>query len=219
MSPPVAIAYAAAGAMRLPTPAQLARLGTVLCLYPSGAGGELGGWLRAQRAEVGVSLNSDGPEECLAFQDSAGHCCWKLCLLPDSDFLAWERLVSRLPTQARAEVDPAAGIGERLLQRLAGRLRSGGWQGSVLRLHALAVGGSAAPHVLAATLAPVSPTGAAAARAIARRAGADATALVDDCCCLRTAGLAARVAPAASDRATRPVRHPSFSPSRPRTHA
>lgn len=170
---------------RLPTPSQLARLGTVLCLYR--AGGELGGWSRAVHAEAGVAVHSEGPDECIAFRDPAGDCCWKLYLLPDSDFLAWERLSASL---ARRAGDDACGqgIGERLLRNLAGRLRNGQWQGSVLRLHALQVGpGMSSRDVLAASLAPVSPMGAAAARRIARSAGADAAALADDCCCLQAA--------------------------------
>ena len=172
----------------LPTPSQLAGLGTVLCLYR--AGGELGGWSRAVRAEAGAALHSDGPDECIAFRDGAGDCCWKLYLLPDSDFLAWERLLSSLPPQGRD--GEAAGIGERLLRGLAGRLRAGQWQGSVLRLHALNVSpGMSTRDMLAASLAPVSSVSAAAARRIARYEGADATALADDCCCLRAARTAA----------------------------
>lgn len=221
-----------AATARLPTPGQLARLGTVLCLYPPGAGGELGGWSRAACAEAAVSLHGDGPEDCIAFRDTGGECCWKLYLLPDSDFLAWERLVARLPVQADAGIGPALGIGERLLQRLVGRLRSGNWQASVLRLRALAVPGGSSPHALTAMLAPVSATGAAAARAIARRADADATALVDDCCCLRVArdatavaGRRLRAGPVALPAGAAPRRDPhhaedprSDSP-RPRTHA
>jgi hypothetical protein len=226
-----ALASSAATA-RLPTPGQLARLGTVLCLYPAGAGGELGGWSRAVCAEAAVPLHGDGPEDCIAFRDTGGGCCWKLYLLPDSDFLAWERLVARLPVQADAGTGPAPGIGERLLQRLVGRRRSGHWQASVLRLGALALPGASSPGALAAVLAPVSPTGAAAARAIARRADADASALVDDCCCLRAARAAAdgmgrpeaagaiALRPPAAPRRQALRRDPTRSDSsRPRTHA
>jgi hypothetical protein len=226
-----ALASSAATA-RLPTPGQLARLGTVLCLYPAGAGGELGGWSRAVCAEAAVPLHGDGLEDCIAFRDTGGGCCWKLYLLPDSDFLAWERLVARLPLRADADTGPALGIGEHLLQRLVGRRHSGNWHASVLRLRALGVPGASPPGALAAVLAPVSPAGAAAARAIARRANADASALVDDCCCLRAAraspggrgrpdaaaAIELRPPPAPRSQALRP--DPSrFDSSRPRTHA
>ena len=179
-------------ASRLPTPSQLASLGTVLCLYR--AGGERGGWSRAVRAEAGAALHSEGPDECIAFRDFAGECCWKLYLLPDSDFLAWERVSATLPLQGP---DPdATGVGERLMRSLSARLRTGQWQGSVLRLHALNVApGMSTRDVLAASLVPVSPLSAAAARRIARNEGADATALADDCCCLRAARSAAAANP------------------------
>lgn len=180
-----------AAATRLPTPRQLAALGTVLCLYRSGPGGELAGWSRAVRAEACAALDSDGMHECVSFHDADGDCCWKLYLLPDSDFLAWERLSLALPAQSAQDAS-AAGVGERLLRRLAGRVRGGHWQGSVLRLHALCVAPGMPSHsVLAASLASVSPLGAAAARRIARSQGADADALVDECCCQRAARAAA----------------------------
>lgn len=178
---------------QLPAPQALAALGTLLCLSQGGSGGELAGWSRAVRAEACASVDSDGMRECVAFRDANGTCCWKLYLLPDSDFLAWERLSLTLPAHgrddARDEAD-RAGIADRLLQRLAGRARHGEWQASVLRLHALR--GGDGRTVLAATLASISPLGAAAARAIARSQGAAADALRDDCCCARAAQEAAR---------------------------
>ena len=179
---------------RLPTPRQLAGLGTVLCLYRNGPGGELAGWSRAVRAEACATLDSDGMHECVAFHDAAGECCWKLYLLPDSEFLAWERQSAALPVQSVQDA-PNAGVGERLLRRLGGWVRGGHWQGSVLRLHALCVAPGMPSHaVLAASLASVSPLGAAAARRIARSQGADADALTDECCCQRAARVAALAA-------------------------
>lgn len=181
----------AGGAMRakrLPSPLQLAALGTLLCLYRARSGGELGGWLRAMQAESSATLDSDGMREAFVFRDATGTCCWQLFLLPDSDFLAWESLSKRLPAQPIAQ-SSRAGLAERMWQRLAGHARHGDWQASVLRLHAR--GGGDEP-VLAATLSAVSQQGAAAARAIARSQHADLDALRDDCCCARAARAAHR---------------------------
>lgn len=174
-----------AAAASLPGPQQLAQLGTVLCLYRQQAGGELAGWSQSVRAEAGVEIDSDGMCESLQFYDRADRCCWRLYLLPDSDFLAWERLSGRLPLHA----DPMAsiGIGERLLRRLSGG--SGHWAGSILRLHALGGPGSgfAPAAVLAASLARASGLGTAEAIRIVRSQGADDSGLVDGCCCERAA--------------------------------
>ncbi len=200
-SVPVAPAHARTP---LPTPGQLAALGVVLCLYRPQAGGELAGWSQAVRAEAEIALDSDGMHESLRFYDGDDRCCWRLHLLPDSDFLAWEQLAGRLPLRS----DPQAGIGERLLRRLAGNV-GGGWSGSILRLHVhrdRPAHGHAPGCVLAASLAPVSALGAAAARRIALGPCADASALSDACWCER----AARVAAQATREATwRPIRLPS----------
>ncbi|MGH8033365.1 MAG: Hemin transport protein [Luteimonas sp.] len=179
----------------LPSPSQLAALGAVLCLYRAQSGGELTGWAQATRAESHSVLDSDGLREHLVFRDRDGRCCWRLSLLPDSDFLAWERLTATLPTQADAV--RAAGIGERLWWRLADRLRGDRWQACVLRLHALRCSpgfGLREQPVLAASLAAPSPLGAATARRLARDEGADSEALTDDCCCRQAALAAAQVA-------------------------
>ena len=197
---PAAVDLSSRWAAQLPTPGQLAQLGTVLCLYRQQSGGELAGWSQAVRAEAGAEVDSDGSVESLLFYDRDDRCCWRLYLLPDSDFLAWERLATALPPHA----DPlaAAGIGERLLRRLAGNLGGGRWTGSILRLHALRGGpgfGLAPPAVLAASLASVSPLGAAIARRIAQRQGAEAQGLVDECCCERAARAAAARSPGDDD--------------------
>jgi hypothetical protein len=168
---------------RLPTSRQLAALGTVLCLYRTQHGSELAGWHQAVRAEACAGLDSDGLNEGLLFFDAADRCCWRLHLLPDSDFVAWDRLVDALP--ARSE-NTGESLGERLWRRLAGRLSNGQWRACALRLHAVAQ--DAAPRVhampgLAASLATVSPLGVATARRIALAEGAEADATIDDCCC------------------------------------
>lgn len=171
----------------LPTPQALAALGTVLCVYRSrrgdGQGGELGGWQQAVSAESWCGIDSDGWQECLQFRDRDGACCWRLYLLPDSDFLAWERIL-----QAVSRVDAPHGacrdcgplhddnVAGRLWRRLSHRLAGERWQVSALRLHALpasrAAGQLAArpagSGALAASLATVSPLGAEMLQRIAR---------------------------------------------------
>lgn len=188
----------------LPRPRELAALGTVLCLYRAHDGGELAGWSRALRAEVRSGLDSDGVRASLAFHDRDGHSCWRLFLLPDSDFLAWERLASRLP---QAAADDDEGIAERLWRGLAGRLAAPQWQCSVLRLHAPNPGPGFAGHaLLTASLATVSALGAAMAMRIAREQAAGNAALVHECCCERAVR-------AAADAGTRPAtRRSTFQP-------
>lgn len=184
-------------ARRLPTPSQLAALGAVLCLHRPQSGGELAGWAQAVHAEVRSALDSDGVREELVFSDRDGRCCWRLCLLPDSDFLAWERLCAALtPCDARSDLAPAAtaGIGERLWTRLADRLRGERWQTCVVRLHSLRCSpgfGLVEQPVLAASLAMLSSLGQSVAQRIARDEGADADGLRDDCCCHQAARAAA----------------------------
>lgn len=117
----------------MPHPGQLAALGIVLCLHRPALGAELEGWRRARTLAASQSLDSDGLHERLAFFDAQGECCWQLCLLPDSDFLAWDRLVAGLPPVTEAA---AHGLAERLWRRLAHRLRGDAWLGTLLRLRA-----------------------------------------------------------------------------------
>lgn len=167
----------------LPTPRQLSGLGAVLCLFRTGQGSELSGWAQATRVAVRAGLDSDGLREALQFFDASGRCCWQLYLLPDSDFLAWDRLLASLPADAGAE--PAAGVGERLWRRLAGCLRGEQWRAAVLHLHA--VRRDDGRDVLAASVASLSHLGAATAREIARAEAAEGEGLSDECCCARTA--------------------------------
>ena len=178
-----------AAASNLPRAQQLAALGTVLCLYRPQHGGELSGWAQASRAESQAGVDSDGLRESLAFFDENGRCCWRLFLLPDSDFLAWDRLLARLP--AREEVAPATGVGERLWRKLAGRLLGEQWQACVLKLHVLP--SAARQPVLAASLGTLSALGASTARRIVEAEGADENAVFDDCCCARSALMARNI--------------------------
>jgi hypothetical protein len=163
----------------LPRAQQLAALGTVLCLYRPQDGSELSGWARAVRAESRVGVDSDGLRESIAFFDQVGRRCWHLYLLPDSDFVAWDRLLALLPS--REEADAGAGVGERLWRRLAGRLLGDQWQACLLRLHVVPV--EVGRPVLAASLAMVSPLGAATAQHIARAEGAERSIHADNCSC------------------------------------
>lgn len=182
----------------LPLPAELAALGPVLCLYRAQHGGELCGWSQAVHACASSGLDSDGLREQVLFFDRDGRCCWRLCLLPDSDFLAWEEMAARLP--AAAAGGRSGGVGERLWRRLAGRLRGERWHASILRLHVLAAaqrhGQAAQSGALAAGLATLSPLGASTARRIAREESVDAEGIVatDDGRCRRAVPTAVPVA-------------------------
>lgn len=168
----------------LPRPQQLASLGTVLCLYRPQHGGELSGWAQAVRVESRAGVDSDGLRESLLFFDANNDCCWRLCLLPDSDFLAWDRLLAALPCSDMAQTN--SGIAERLWKRLAGRLLGEQWHACVLQLHALP-GNAARQFVLAASQAPISALGAVTARRIAQGEGAEENIRTDDCCCAKSA--------------------------------
>ncbi|MCC8539384.1 Hemin transport protein [Xanthomonas axonopodis pv. poinsettiicola] len=183
----------------LPRPSQLAALGTVLCLYRPALGHELDGWQHAVEAAACRQLDSDGVREGIWFFDAEGHCCWRLYLLPDSDFLDWDRLVSRLPPLSMDAQATGAGmgLGERLWRRLAGRMRGETWRLSALRLSA----GSGRAPPLAASLATVSALGAVVAARVAHDEGIEARVAVDDCCCARAAALRSGPTPAGSDPA------------------
>ncbi|SEL68486.1 hypothetical protein SAMN05428989_2238 [Pseudoxanthomonas sp. GM95] len=167
----------------LPRPQQLAALGTVLCLYRPQQGSELAGWNQSVSACIQAGVESDGLRESLLFFDRDGQCCWRLCLLPDSDFLAWDQLGAQLPVQNPAAL-ASRGVSERLWQRLARRLTGEQWRACPVRLHALPESGAGA--VLAASLTPVSSLGAATTREIVRAEGAELAAW-DDCCCAQAA--------------------------------
>lgn len=166
---------------RLPTARQLASLGTVLCLYRPESS-ELGGWKHAVCAHACHGVDSEGIRESLCFSDARGRCCWRLYLLPDSDFLAWDRLVSAFP--ARPEPVNDGSVAERLWRRLATRLGAEPWRMCALRLHA----GDGQP--LSASLASLSSLGADAARRIGHMEGAEGELWVDDCCCAAATRLA-----------------------------
>lgn len=173
----------------MPSVAGLASLGTVLCVYRSRYGGELGGWAQAVSAESWCGIDSDGWHECLQFRDRSGQCCWRLYLLPDSDFFAWEQLTAQLP-RGETQPSPGDGIATRLWRRMASRVGGERWLASVLRLHTMPQLQATPVPVLAASLAPVSVFGADVVRRIARIEGIDSAGPLDDCCCRQFAVIA-----------------------------
>ena len=190
-------------AMPLPHPHELAALGAVLCLYRIQAGSELDGWSQAVRVSSDSAIDSDGLCESLQFFDRDGLCCWRLYLLPNTDFLAWERLLAGLPVQRQPE--HGLGIRERLWRRVARHLGGPVWRANVLRFHAPPAGpGFAGQSLLAASLPRLSACGAEVGRRIVRREGIDDAGLIDDCCC-RQAALHAAMAPLQGDIAGHPV--------------
>lgn len=196
------------GRAMLPSAAELASLGTVLCVYRSRYGGELGGWAQAVSAESWGGIDSDGWHECLQFRDRNGHCCWRLYLLPDSDFFAWEQLTAQLP-RAEAMPSPGDGIATRLWRRVASRVGGERWLASVLRLHTMPPAQPTPVPVLAASLAPVSMFGADVVRRIARIEGIDSEVPLDDCCCRQFAVVAPPHAARGGQRSHDPL---SFDP-------
>lgn len=152
----------------LPTPRQLAALGPVLCVY---RGRLLEGWRAAAGATHGVCVDADGVCEYVLLRDAGGRVCWRLYLLPDSDFLAWERLVSALPEAARTDVDGSGGLRTRLWRQLTDHVMGASWRSRVLRLAVYQADSLSVPR-LAAHPAGVSTAGFAMAQRLARRAGA-----------------------------------------------
>lgn len=154
--------------MTLPTPHQLAALGPVLCAY---RGRLLDGWRAAVGATHGVCVDADGVREYVLLHDAGGRVCWRLYLLPDSDFLAWESLTATLPAAERGDVGYRGGLRARLWRQLADNVMGAPQHSLVLRLAARHIGFLSAPP-LTVHLAGVSATGLVMAQRLARRIGA-----------------------------------------------
>ncbi len=166
----------------LPPPERLAAVATVLCVYPRRHRDALDGWLQAARAERLVRVDALGECEAMLFHDARGRACWRLYLLPDSDFLAWDDAAGVLPAHRgrEARTDAWAGLRRRWLRRVRGR-----WRAEVLRLRVLhAPEGQA---VLVADSAALSALGHAHARRIAAGEGAALRRQTQVCCCLASA--------------------------------
>jgi hypothetical protein len=158
----------------LPTHAELAALGPVLCVFCERYGGELAGWSRAAQARAHGGIDNDGWYEYIAFADADACDCWRLYLLPDSDLFAWECMRERLPQGDAASPHPpplpgSPGVPGPGIARF-GRAcaRSTRWRASVVRLHALR---SQMPEVLAVSPWLVSALGAEMVRSVLRREG------------------------------------------------
>lgn len=126
-------AHAPAARGGLPSVAALSALGPLLCLSLA-RDRLLTGWHRARSCDYLAHVGSDGLRECLRFHDAAGEVCWCLHALPEDDFLAWERVIARVPVAAAN--DPACGLVERLWRDLAEALCGHRWQAQVIRIHA-----------------------------------------------------------------------------------
>ena len=127
---------------RLPDAGQLAALGSVLCLYryddtPPAR------WWAAGRALMHACVDATGAREWVSVHGASGHDAragqdgadddrLRFYLLPDTDFLAWERMTATLAsaTTQRAAVQS---LHARMLARVAARAR---WQALPLRLQA-----------------------------------------------------------------------------------
>ena len=76
--------------------AVLAQLGNVVCLHREAhlfaLQRDVLDVLPGTRAVLRCDIDMHGPLEALCFVDGSGHSCLQVGLLPDSDFLAWERL-------------------------------------------------------------------------------------------------------------------------------
>lgn len=157
----------------LPAPERLAAVATVLCVHPRRQRDVLDGWLAARSA---LRLG-DGAAEALVFRDGGGRECWRLYLLADSDFLAWDDAAAALAA-APAPAGPRA-------WRAALRWLRGGLRAQALRLSVLR--DEAGHCVLLADAADLSPLGGAQARRIAAAAGARLDERGHACCCLASA--------------------------------
>jgi hypothetical protein len=176
-----ATALANVGSARagLPSPERLAAVATVLCVHPRRHRDALDGWLAACSAERVSRQDGDSACEALLFRDAAGRVCWRLYLLPDSDFLAWDDAAAELPAHRGGEA--RSGLWARLRRRWLRRLR-GRWQAQVLRLQVLR--DDAGHCVLLADGAELSALGHARAQRIAAGEGARLQARADVCCCM-----------------------------------
>lgn len=162
----------------LPAPERLAAVATVLCLYPRHHHDALAGWLDSVGAQRCIGGGAQAGRESILFRDAQGRPCWRLYLLPDSDFLAWDLAVGALP-QRRDEQ-----AGARFVRACRGLWRrlGGGWNAQVLRLQL--AHDEAGRRILVADSATPSALGLEHARRIAAAEGARLRTEPDTCCCM-----------------------------------
>jgi hypothetical protein len=148
----------------MPTPTQLATLGSLLWLFPPESRHPLDRWAYVVRAEAYVAIDDDGVREWIAFFDADDGCRCRAYLLPDSDFVAWECL--NLPLSCGPHRTEAM----TLCQRLSMRGSRSRWRAMVLRLRAVARSRTWTLHAYAT---PLSALGLQVANAIVRAEDAD----------------------------------------------
>ncbi|RDZ29483.1 Hemin transport protein [Lysobacter silvisoli] len=163
----------------LPAAERLAAVASVLCLHPARQRDALDGWLAATEAVRVAGPDGLAANEAMVFRDGYGRACWRLHLLPDSDFLAWDQVSLALPSRPPPRWPSAA--------RWWRRMR--GWRAQVLRLRVVV--DHEGRRILVAEAAQLSDVGARHARRIAAAHGARLIA-AHACCCLarRDAALA-----------------------------
>lgn len=124
-------ASAAAAIPWMPSHAEVAALGTVLCTWRRSYGSELRCLQRSCIGRSCVNVSAAGVSEWIAFLTPEGHCCMRLHPLPEATLRpAWNRLLERLPSECQL---PSLGDGcTRMLQRMGDWLRGEDWKSSAL---------------------------------------------------------------------------------------
>ena len=170
---------------QLPDAMQLTALGSVLCLYRHDMSALAPGHAAVQ-AHVHARVDARGACEWLGFRDADPRptgCAddragrrdedeerLRLYLLPDTDFLAWERMTAALPVvPERPREATSRSLHLRLLGRMTARCPAARWQAMALRL--ITRPEIAGPHLVAIPAA-LSPLGRRVADRIARDEGA-----------------------------------------------
>lgn len=148
--------------------ASLTALGPLLCLYRAFETHVLTGLSHAAAIFPTVRIDNNGPCEALMFVEPDGRPCWQLYLLPDSDYLAWDKLLIRLAGhQAPTTLAQRRPCSSACIDLAVGNPI---WRASALRLHVLS--SCRSPASLAASVAPLSVPGKRAAERLAGHVGA-----------------------------------------------
>lgn len=134
----------------------LTDLGPILCLHRTAEAHALVGLKQAATVRVQICIDSDGICESLNFRDPDGALCWRLCLLPDSHYWAWDRILNRVDLEPLTSAAPG----------LPGQDRAF-WLCCPLRLHACA---TVSGPTLAAAPVCLSTAGACELKRLARQA-------------------------------------------------
>jgi hypothetical protein len=150
------------------TPELLAALGPLLCLYRADDPHALCGWSGAKSVQACIKINNDGPREALTFFDETRRACWQLYLLPDSDYLSWDRVLSCV----RCELDTTQNswLKQMAAVPIARAIGNPIWRACALRFYAVPSLNN--EHCLALADVSLSNAGRKAAEAIAKSEGA-----------------------------------------------